>query len=78
MRKLVVAVFSVLALAVAVVPAANASPRTSRLSLRATITSFHATAAGVVATGTFKGTLHSGTRVTRDSAPVKAMKGLVG
>jgi hypothetical protein len=71
MRKLVVAVFSVLAFAVAVAPAANAAPRASRLSLTAQITSFHATAAGVVANGTFRGTLHSGTRVTHDSAPVR-------
>jgi hypothetical protein len=71
MRKLVIAVFSVLAFAVAVVPAANAAPRSSRLSLTASITSFHATTAGVVATGTFRGTMHSGSRVTHDSAPVR-------
>lgn len=71
MRKLVIAVLSVLALAVAVVPAANAAPRTSRLSLSAQITSFHATAAGVVADGAFKGTLRSGSRVAHNSAPVR-------
>jgi hypothetical protein len=71
MRKLVVAAISALVLAAAVAPAASASPRASRLSLTAQITSFHATAAGVVANGTFKGTLRSGTRVTHDSAPVK-------
>src|SRR5437764_9597681 len=71
MRKLVIAVFSVLAVTAAVVPAANAAPRTSRLSLTAQITSFHATAAGVVANGTFRGTLHSGTQVTHKSAPVR-------
>lgn len=75
MRKLVVAVFSTLALAVAVAPAASANPtrvsRSSRLSLTAQITSFQATAARVVANGTLTGTLRSGARVTRDTAPVK-------
>jgi hypothetical protein len=71
MRKLVLAVFAALAFAVAVVPAANARPRSSSLSLTAKITSFHATAAGVVAKGTFSGTLRSATGVTHSSAPVK-------
>jgi hypothetical protein len=72
MRKLVVAVISALALAAAIAPAASASHRhTSRLSLTATITSFHATKAGVVANGTLTGVLHSGSKVTRDSAPVR-------
>jgi hypothetical protein len=39
--------------------------------MRATITSFRATAGGVVANGTLTGRLRSGTSVSRDSAPVK-------
>jgi hypothetical protein len=39
--------------------------------MTARITSFHATASGVVANGTLTGRLSSGTSVTRDSAPVK-------
>jgi hypothetical protein len=71
MRKLVIVVMSVAAFAAAVAPAANAAPRTSRLSLTAKITSFHATAAGVVATGVFSGTLRSGSGVSHHSAPVR-------
>jgi hypothetical protein len=72
MRKLAIAVFLTTAVAAAVVvPAANARPHTSRLSLTAQITSFHATKAGVVANGTFKGTLSSGSGVTHSSAPVR-------
>ena len=72
MRKLVVAAISTLAFAAALAPAANAkTTRLSTLSLRATITSFQATAAGVVADGTFTGTLRSSTGVTRRSAPVR-------
>lgn len=71
MRKLVIAVLSVTALAGAVAPAASAAPRTSKISLTAKITSFHATAAGVVANGTFSGTLRSGRGVSHHSAPVR-------
>lgn len=72
MRKLVVAGFLALAFAAAIAPVANASSRrTTRLSLTANITSFRATAAGLVGNGTFRGTLRSGTSVTRDTAPVK-------
>jgi hypothetical protein len=77
MRKLVAAAFSTLALAAIVAPPANASPgplagaRTSRLSLTAKITSFRATASGVTARGTLTGRLNSGTRVSRQSAPVR-------
>ena len=72
MRKLVVAVFSALAFAAAVAaPASASSGPSSRLSLTARITSFRATAAGVVANGTLTGKLRSGTSVTRDSAPVR-------
>jgi hypothetical protein len=69
MRKLVVAVFLALAFAAAVAAPASATT-SSRLSLTAKITSFRATAAGVVANGTLTGKLRSGTSVSRDSAPV--------
>jgi hypothetical protein len=77
MRKLVVAVLSALALAVAVAPpaSANSSPpiggTSSRLSMTAKITRFHATKSGVVATGILSGQLRSGTSVSRDRAPVR-------
>jgi hypothetical protein len=78
MRKLVAAGISAVAFAAAVAPAANASPSTlttgatsSRISMTAKITSFRATASGVVADGTLTGKLRSGTSVSRDSAPVR-------
>jgi hypothetical protein len=73
MRKLVLVVLSVAALVAAVAPAASAATRsrTSKLSLTAEITSFHATAAGVVANGSLNGTLTSGKGVTRRHAPVR-------
>lgn len=72
MRKLVIAVFAVLALAAAVAPSAMAqTPRSSKLSLTARVTSFHATRQGLRANGTLTGKLASGTGVSRDSAPVK-------
>ncbi len=78
MRKLVLAVFAALALAAVVAAPASASTTapmfgrsSSKLSMTATITSFHATAAGVVANGQLTGKLTSGSKVTRDSAPVK-------
>jgi hypothetical protein len=72
MRKLVVAVFLSLALGAAVAaPAGASTTSSSRLSLSAQITSFRATAAGVVADGTVTGTLRSGTGVSRDRAPVR-------
>ena len=78
MRKLVAAAFSALALAAVIAPPANAnsSPATigaasSRLSLSARITSFRATASGVVANGTLTGKLSTGTSVSRQSAPVR-------
>ena len=76
MRKLVAAVFSVLAFAAIVALPANANPTrpatasTSRLSLTAKITSFRATDRGVVARGTLTGTLNTGTHVSHQSAPV--------
>ena len=60
----------VAAVALAVPAAADAST-SSTLSMRAKITSFHATASGVVANGTLTGKLSSGTTVSRDSAPVR-------
>ncbi len=71
MRKLVAAVFSALALAAVIAGPASASTTSSKLTLTAKITSFRATAAGVVAEGKFKGTLSSATGVTHQSAPVK-------
>jgi hypothetical protein len=71
MRKLVVACFTAFALAAAIAaPASATTNSSSRLSLRAEITSFRATAAGVVAKGKFTGTLRSSTGVTHDSSPV--------
>jgi hypothetical protein len=70
-RKLVIAVLSAFALAAAVAPPALAqSSRSSRLSLTARVTSFHATKKGLQASGTLSGRLSSGTGVSRDSAPV--------
>jgi hypothetical protein len=71
MRKLVIAAFLAFAFAAAVAAPANASTSSSRLSLAATITSFRATAAGVIANGTLTGKLSSGTSVARDSARVR-------
>jgi len=70
MRKLVVAVFSVLALAAASAAPASASSK-STLSLSAKITSFRATAAGVQGVGLLSGKLHSGSSVSHSSAKVK-------
>jgi hypothetical protein len=71
MRKLVIAVFLALAVGAAVAaPASANTTSSSRLTLTAKITRFQATAAGVVAQGKFTGVLHSGTSVTRNSAPV--------
>jgi hypothetical protein len=61
------------ALAATVVLAAPASASTatsSSLTMRAKITSFRATASGVVADGVLTGRLRSGTSVSRDSSPV--------
>jgi hypothetical protein len=79
MRKLVVTgVAGLTFLGLVAAPAANANPSsitsaatTSRLSLSAKITSFRATAGGVVADGTLTGNLRSGTRVSHGSAPVR-------
>lgn len=78
MRKLVAGAFTVLVFAAVITPSANANSSaptigaaSSRLSLSAKITSFRATAAGVVANGTLTGKLTSGTNVSHQSAPVK-------
>jgi hypothetical protein len=81
MRKLVMTgVAGLTFLGLVAAPAANANPNpssmtsaatASRLSLSAKITSFRATAGGVVATGTLTGNLRSGTRVSHGSAPVR-------
>ena len=61
-----------LAAAVALaLPASAGAATKSTLSMRAKITSFSATASGVVADGTLTGTLRSGTSVSRDRAPVR-------
>lgn len=65
---LVAAVTATLALAL---PASANAATSSKLSMRAKITSFRATASGVVADGTLTGRLRSGTSVSRDSAPVR-------
>jgi hypothetical protein len=69
LTPVVVALAAIFALAV---PPSEAAPaKTTSLSMRAQITSFHATASGVFANGTLTGKLSSGTSVSRDTAPVK-------
>ena len=58
------------AVALAVPATANAATSSS-FSMRAKITSFRATASGVVADGRLTGRLRSGTSVARDSSAVK-------
>jgi hypothetical protein len=53
------------------VPASADAATSSTLSMRAKITSFRATASGVVADGMLNGRLRSGTSISRDSAPVR-------
>src|SRR4051794_16164673 len=66
------AVLAALAAAVTLAAPASAGAATSsKLSMRAKITSFRATSSGVVANGTLTGKLRSGTKVSRDRAPVK-------
>ena len=70
--KLTSAILAALAAAVALaVPASADAATSSTMSMRAKITSFHATSSGVVANGTLTGKLRSGTSVSRDSAPVR-------
>jgi len=71
MRSHTITLAALVAAAALAVPAsANAAP-SSTLSMRAKITSFRATASGVVANGTLTGSLRSGKSVSRDSAPVR-------
>jgi hypothetical protein len=66
------AILAALAATVALaIPASADAATSSTLSMRAKITRFHATASGVVASGTLTGKLRSGTSVTRDRAPVR-------
>ena len=65
---MLVALVAALSLAV---PASADAAVSSKLSMRAKITNFRATASGVVADGTLTGRLRSGTSVSRDSAPVR-------
>jgi hypothetical protein len=66
------AVLAALGVAAALaVPATADAATSSTLSMRAKITSFRATASGVVADGRLTGRLSSGTSVSRDSAPVR-------
>jgi len=65
------AILAALAITAAAAHPAAAHAATSKLSLKAKITHFHATASGVVADGTLTGKLSSGTSVSHDSAPVK-------
>src|SRR3954447_1746707 len=53
------------------IPASANAATSSSMSMRAKITSFRATASGVVADGTLTGKLRSGTTVSRDRAPVR-------
>lgn len=57
--------------ALAVPATASAATSSSQFSMRAKITSFRATASGVVADGTLTGRLRSGTSTARDHAAVK-------
>src|SRR4051812_9097275 len=71
MRPLTAILVALAATFVLAHPASARAAASSTLSMRASITSFHATASGVVANGTLTGKLSSGTSVSRDSAPVK-------
>lgn len=83
MRKLVVSVFSALAVAAVLAPAGSTTPISanraqssarsegaSMLRMTAKITRFRATRGRIVATGTVTGQLSSGHHTKRDSAPV--------
>ena len=71
MRPLITMLAALVAAIALAVPASANAATSSTLSMRAKITSFRATASGVVANGTLTGKLRSGTSVTRDRAPVK-------
>jgi hypothetical protein len=71
MKPLTVMLAALVAAVSLAVPASADAAVSSKLSMRAKITSFRATASGVVADGTLTGRLRSGTSVSRDSAPVR-------
>jgi hypothetical protein len=71
MKPLTVMLAALVATVSLAVPASADAAVSSKLSMRAKITSFRATASGVVADGTLTGRLRSGTSVSRDSAPVR-------
>src|SRR3954453_10348923 len=71
MRPLTAILAAIAAILALAVPAAANAATSSSLSMHAKITSFRATASGVVADGTLTGKLRSGTSVSRDSAPVR-------
>src|SRR3954467_12431601 len=69
MRPLTIMLAALVAAFALAVPASAGAATKSTLSMRAKITSFRATASGVVADGTLTGKLRSGTSVSRDRAP---------
>jgi hypothetical protein len=71
MKPLTVVLAALIAAVSLAVPASADAAASSKLSMKAKITSFRATASGVVADGTLTGRLRSGTSVSRDSAPVR-------
>jgi hypothetical protein len=71
MKPLTVVLAALIAAVSLAVPASADAAVSSKLSMKAKITSFRATASGVVADGTLTGRLRSGTGVSRDSAPVR-------
>ena len=71
MKPLTVVLAALVAAVSLAVPASADAAASSTLSMKAKITSFRATASGVVANGTLTGRLRSGTSVSRDSAPVR-------
>jgi hypothetical protein len=71
MRSQISILAAIAAIVALAVPASAGAATTSKLSMRAKITSFRATTSGVVADGTLTGRLRSGTSVSRDSAHVK-------
>src|SRR6476469_3861990 len=70
MRPLTSILAALAAIVVLAAPASANAATSSNLSMRAKITSFRATASGVVADGVLTGKLRSGTSLSRDSAPV--------
>ena len=71
MKSLSIMLAALVAAIALAVPASAGAATQSTLSMGAKITSFRATASGVVADGTLTGRLRSGTSVSRDQAPVR-------